>query len=75
MTYHRVFKYLPQVIVIMRDVIIGCGNEPSKLVPVCYVHENSLWGEKKVQSVSQKVEFEVSHNPNRFISTHAYLQR
>lgn len=42
MTYHGVFKYLPQVIVIMRNVIIGCGNEPPKVVPVCYVHEDSL---------------------------------
>lgn len=42
MTYRRVFKYLPQVIVIMRNVIIGCGNEPPKIVTVCYVHEDSL---------------------------------
>ena len=42
MTYHGVFKYLPQVIVIMRNVIIGCGNEPPEVVPICYVHEDSL---------------------------------
>lgn len=49
MTYQRVFKYLPQVIVIMRNVIIGCGNEPPELVAVCYVHEDSLQhtGKKK----------------------------
>lgn len=56
MTYHRVFKYLPQVIVIMRNVIIGCGNEPPKVVTVCYVHEDSLQQTgKKVQSVSEKL--------------------
>lgn len=50
MTYHGVFKYLPQVIVIMRNVIIGCGNEPPELVAVCYVHEDSLQhtGETKI---------------------------
>lgn len=42
MTYHRVFKYLPQVIVVMRNVIIGCGNESPKFVTVGYVHEDSL---------------------------------
>lgn len=71
MTYHRVFKYLPQVIVIMRDVIIGCGNEPPKVVPVCYVHEDSLQQTGKVQSVSQKLKLKSLRGtiPNRSIST------
>lgn len=42
MTYRWVFKYLPQVIVVMRSVIIGRGNEPPKVVTVGYVHEDSL---------------------------------
>lgn len=42
MTYQWVFKYLPQVIVVMGNVVVGCGNEPPKLVAVGYVHENSL---------------------------------
>lgn len=55
MTYHRVFKYLPQVIVIMRNVIIGCGNEPPKVMPVCYIHEDSLQqtGEKSPISLEK----------------------
>lgn len=52
MTYQGVFKYLPQVIVIMRNVIIGCGNEPPKLVAVCYVHEDSLQHTGKRKSVA-----------------------
>lgn len=58
MTYHRVFKDLPQVIVIMRNVIIGCGNEPPELVAVCYVHEDSLQhtGETKISRVCKSWE-------------------
>lgn len=58
MTYHGVFKYLPQVIVIMRNVIIGCGNEPPELVAVCYVHEDSLQhtGETKISRVRKSWE-------------------
>lgn len=61
MTYHRVFKYLPQVIVIMRNVVIGCGNEPPELVAVCYVHEDSLQhtGDKD-QSLSLKLGTDIS---------------
>lgn len=53
-TYHRIFKYLPQVIVIVGGVIIGGGNEPPEVLTVCYVHEDSLQHTGKVQSVPQK---------------------
>lgn len=65
MTYHRVFEYLPQVIVIMRDVIIGCGNEPPKVVPVCYVHEDSLQQTGKSSVSFTKVGVEISELSQR----------
>lgn len=46
-TYQWVFKYLPKVVVIMRCVIVGSRNKPSKLMTICNIHENSLWRTKK----------------------------
>lgn len=60
MTYHRVFKYLPQVIAIMRNVIIGCGNEPPEIMPVCYVHEDSLQQTGKSSVSFEKARAEIS---------------
>lgn len=48
MTYHWVLKYLPQIVVVMGNVIIGCGNESPKLITVGYVHENSLQQTKNI---------------------------
>lgn len=59
LTYHWVFKDLPQVTVSVRGVIVSSGNQSSKLMAVCNVHENPLQAPKennvKFQSKHQRV--------------------